>query len=277
MRRNLIETILGAVVLVWAMQGDEVQGLDTEAPEPYALFSDLAACPVQGVQAMTRAEQSAEAALAKSERYPFDAADGLDSAALYDTAYICYQSLGQTAPAQEMLRERGLTVGRLDSRYLGQEMDRGDGEMRADPAHHAAGGAFTSLANEYLRTALGVVGAVVGVVGAHGQHGHDQLRVRRYRGRQGQRVAVACLAGDALHDESHVGGYRARDVDGDVVRRHRIGGEERISARGAHGPTDRAGSGWICLSHRQRGDRHECVQHWPWDRIAQRLRGAVRG
>jgi carboxypeptidase C (cathepsin A) len=57
---------------------------------------------------------------------------------------------------KEMLRERGLTVGRLDSRYLGQEMDRGDGEMRADPAHHAAGGAFTSLANEYLRTTLGV-------------------------------------------------------------------------------------------------------------------------
>ena len=55
--------------------------------------------------------------LAKSERYPFDAADGLDSVALYDTAYICYQSLGQTASAQEMLRERDYMRHRIQEDY----------------------------------------------------------------------------------------------------------------------------------------------------------------
>lgn len=57
---------------------------------------------------------------------------------------------------KELLRGRGVTVGRLDARYLGPETDLGHSEMQADPAHHAAGPAFTTLANEYLRTTLGV-------------------------------------------------------------------------------------------------------------------------
>ena len=57
---------------------------------------------------------------------------------------------------KELLRGRGVTVGRLDSRYLGHESDLGHSEMQADPAHHAAGPAFTTLANEYLRGSLGV-------------------------------------------------------------------------------------------------------------------------
>jgi carboxypeptidase C (cathepsin A) len=57
---------------------------------------------------------------------------------------------------KELLRGRGVTVGRLDARYLGHETDLGHSEMQADPAHHAAGPAFTTLANEYLRGTLGV-------------------------------------------------------------------------------------------------------------------------
>jgi carboxypeptidase C (cathepsin A) len=57
---------------------------------------------------------------------------------------------------KELLRSRGLTVGRLDARYVGHEPDLGHSDMQADPAHHAAGPAFTTLANVYLRGTLGV-------------------------------------------------------------------------------------------------------------------------
>lgn len=57
---------------------------------------------------------------------------------------------------KELLRGRGVTVGRLDARYVGPETDLGHSEMQADPAHHAAGPAFTTLANQYLRETLGV-------------------------------------------------------------------------------------------------------------------------
>ena len=113
----IIAGILGVVVVLWALQGEEVVGLETEAPEPYPLFADLTACPVSGVQAMTRATQSSEAALAKSERYPFDPADGRDSVVLYDTAYVCFQAQGATAPAQEMLRERDYMRRRIQEDY----------------------------------------------------------------------------------------------------------------------------------------------------------------
>ncbi len=114
----IIAGILGAVVVIWSLQGEEVAGLETEAPEPYVLFSDLSACPVADpMQAMARAEQSAEAALAKSERYPFDPADGLDSVVLYDTALVCYTAQHATAPAAEMQRERDYMRHRIQEDY----------------------------------------------------------------------------------------------------------------------------------------------------------------
>lgn len=57
---------------------------------------------------------------------------------------------------KELLRGRGVTVGRLDARYVGPETDLGHSDMQADPAHHAAGPAYTTLANEYLRGTLGL-------------------------------------------------------------------------------------------------------------------------
>lgn len=58
---------------------------------------------------------------------------------------------------KEMLRSRGVSVGRLDARYLGPEADLGAAEMAADPSYAAAGGAFAALINDYLRGPLGVV------------------------------------------------------------------------------------------------------------------------
>jgi carboxypeptidase C (cathepsin A) len=56
---------------------------------------------------------------------------------------------------KELLRDRGLTVGRLDSRYRG--VDRSDAGERYDydPALTAWNHAFTPAINHYLRTGLG--------------------------------------------------------------------------------------------------------------------------
>lgn len=114
----IIAGILGAVVVIWSMQGEEVAGLETEAPEPYVLFTDIGTCPVTDpMQVDARARQSAEAALAKSERYPFDPADGLDSVVLYDTAFVCYNAEHQTAAAAEMQRERDYMRHRIQEDY----------------------------------------------------------------------------------------------------------------------------------------------------------------
>jgi hypothetical protein len=114
----IIAGVLGAVVVIWSLQGEEATGLETEAPEAYPLFADLTACPVTDpMQSMARAEQSAEAGLAKSERYPFDPADGLDSVVLYDTAYVCYTAQRSTAAATEMQRERDYMRHRIQEDY----------------------------------------------------------------------------------------------------------------------------------------------------------------
>lgn len=114
----IIAGILGAVVVIWSLQGEEATGLETEAPAPYPLFTPLAACPVTDpLQATNRAQQSAEAALAKSERYPFDPADGLDSVVLYDTAYLCFNAQHSTAAATEMQRERDYMQHRIQQDY----------------------------------------------------------------------------------------------------------------------------------------------------------------
>ncbi|MFO7867023.1 MAG: carboxypeptidase [Candidatus Aminicenantes bacterium] len=56
---------------------------------------------------------------------------------------------------KELLREKGLIIGRLDSRYRG--IDREDGEFRFfhDPAMAAWNHAFTPAINHYLREILG--------------------------------------------------------------------------------------------------------------------------
>jgi len=114
----IIAGVLGAVVVIWSLQGEEATGLETEAPEPYPLFADLTACPATDpMQALARAELSAEAGLAKSERYPFDPGDGLDSVVMYDTAYVCYAAQHATAPATEMQRERDYMRHRIQEDY----------------------------------------------------------------------------------------------------------------------------------------------------------------
>ena len=55
---------------------------------------------------------------------------------------------------KELLRSRGLTVGRLDSRYTGVDRDAAGGENEYDPAMEAWNGPFAAVINDYFRDEL---------------------------------------------------------------------------------------------------------------------------
>lgn len=57
---------------------------------------------------------------------------------------------------KELLRDRGLTVGRLDSRYTGVDYDRAGERPDQDPSFVAIDGAYTAALNTYFRSDLGL-------------------------------------------------------------------------------------------------------------------------
>lgn len=57
---------------------------------------------------------------------------------------------------KELLRDRGLTVGRLDARYTGKDLDDAGEAPDEDPSFYGIDGAYTAAINAYLRDQLGV-------------------------------------------------------------------------------------------------------------------------
>ena len=57
---------------------------------------------------------------------------------------------------KELLRDRGLAIGALDSRYMVDEADDVAERPRLDPAGTGFGAAYTALFNHYINTSLGV-------------------------------------------------------------------------------------------------------------------------
>lgn len=56
---------------------------------------------------------------------------------------------------KELLRDRGLSVGRLDSRYTGKDFDAAGSEPDNDPSFYGIDGGYTAAINDYARTTLG--------------------------------------------------------------------------------------------------------------------------
>ncbi len=56
---------------------------------------------------------------------------------------------------KELLRDRALTVGRLDSRYTGMDRDAAGERFEYDPAMAAISGPYTAAMNHYVRAELG--------------------------------------------------------------------------------------------------------------------------
>ena len=56
---------------------------------------------------------------------------------------------------KELLRDRGLTIGRLDTRYTGVDLDRAGEGPDNDPSFYGIDGAYTAAINAYARGDLG--------------------------------------------------------------------------------------------------------------------------
>ena len=56
---------------------------------------------------------------------------------------------------KELLRDRGLTVGRLDSRYTGKDYDSAGEEPDNDPSFYGIDGGYTAAINSFMRDTLG--------------------------------------------------------------------------------------------------------------------------
>lgn len=75
------------------------------------------------------------------------------------TEYILQSDLRVLVPRfqKELLRDKGLTLGRLDGRFMGNEIDTfSDGPHLGDPASYQISGAYTAALNHYLRSTLQV-------------------------------------------------------------------------------------------------------------------------
>ena len=59
-------------------------------------------------------------------------------------------------PARTLLRDKGVALGRLDGRYLGDEADDVAETPEADVSGYAIGSAYSALLNQYLSANLGV-------------------------------------------------------------------------------------------------------------------------
>ena len=72
--------------------------------------------------------------------------------------YVAAANLRVSMPqfGKELLRKRGLVVGRFDSRYTGRDHDQIAEYTEHDPSAAAVFGAFASAMNDYLRTELKV-------------------------------------------------------------------------------------------------------------------------
>ncbi len=62
--------------------------------------------------------------------------------------------IGMDRFAKELLRKRGRTVGRYDSRYTGTDVDNAGSTPEYDPSAEAVFGLFTAVINDYLRNDL---------------------------------------------------------------------------------------------------------------------------
>ncbi|MBU3740972.1 MAG: peptidase S10 [Candidatus Kapabacteria bacterium] len=125
------------------MQAKTVEQIAAEA-RAYAM-GDYALTLMKG-DALTPSERNA--AIETLRRYTGLSADYLDKANLRPVIFrVC----------QELLRDKGLIIGRFDSRYTGLQSDRLAESMERDPSHHPTiAGCFSTCINDYLTRELGV-------------------------------------------------------------------------------------------------------------------------
>ncbi len=114
--------LIAAFVIIplvgWLLLSDDTSGIDaTPAAPPPALFGEAPSCPATGGNTRHRADQDAEAAIAKSERYPFSSQDGVQAVERYRRAEACYRALERTTEAEVMHSEGERMQRRIEEDY----------------------------------------------------------------------------------------------------------------------------------------------------------------
>lgn len=110
-----------SIWLLWRAGPEE--GLRRPVKAPTLFEANETSCPAQGAQLQKRAEDSELAALAKAERYPFDANDGVVAVRLFDVAVACSQALGTDPARVRRLRaERDRIQTRVESDYRAHQL-----------------------------------------------------------------------------------------------------------------------------------------------------------
>lgn len=102
----------------WMLLSDPDTGIDATpaAPAP-EVFDQEVTCSTGSGTARHHADRDAEAAIAKSERYPFAAQDGVQAVTLYRRSEACYRAIGASNEAQQMEREGDLMQRRIEEDY----------------------------------------------------------------------------------------------------------------------------------------------------------------
>jgi len=99
---------------------------------------------------------------------------------------------------RELLRDRGLTVGRLDARFTGWEPDDAGDHNSYDPAHAAINGAYAAALNAHVRGALGYASDLPYEILT------DRVHPWSYREFEGQEVSVVGTLSAAMRANPHL-------------------------------------------------------------------------
>ncbi len=99
---------------------------------------------------------------------------------------------------RELLRDRGLVVGRLDGRFVGYEADGGGEKPSHDPSNVAIHGPYAGALNHYVRQELGY----------HSDLPYEILTDRvnpwSYAEFEGRAVSISSMLGEAMRHNPHL-------------------------------------------------------------------------
>jgi len=99
---------------------------------------------------------------------------------------------------RELLRPRGLTVGRLDGRFTGWESDDAGERNSYDPSAAAIGGAYSAALNSHVRGALGYASDLPYEIVT------DRVHPWSYQEFEGREVTVVGTLGAAMRANPHL-------------------------------------------------------------------------
>ncbi|MBB5375252.1 carboxypeptidase C (cathepsin A) [Deinococcus metalli] len=99
---------------------------------------------------------------------------------------------------KELLRGRGVTVGRLDSRFTGLDRDSGGAEPSDDPSMTAILGSYTAAMNHYVRVELGFESDLPYEILT------GRVRPWSYKEFENKHVRVSDTLREAMHQNQHL-------------------------------------------------------------------------